>query len=104
MTLRGKIISHSKTVTLAATPEEISPAGVSLLTPSAVIQAKSSNTVACFIGDSASQDLELVPGASISIADLFNDETKLAVDLFEIFCKVGVNGEGINVLRTKVLS
>lgn len=105
MSLRGKIITHSRTITLAVTPESVAPSpGTSERTTDAVIQAKSGNTVACFIGDENNQDFELGPGAVIAISDLVHIGTELEFDLDEIFCKVGVNGEGVNILRTEVVS
>lgn len=105
MGLRGKIITHSRTIADTGTPESIAPTpGTSLLSSDAVVQAKLSNTVPCFIGGVGDQSFELAPGAVIGISDLFHVGTELKYDLDEIFCKVGVNGEGVNILRTKAVS
>ena len=112
----AKIISHSRVITLAATPESIAPSpGTPELSTEVVIQAKSTNAGDCFIGDNASQDFAISPGNHLPITDLFQTRVfatpgsnqvpvEIEFDLDKIFCKVGVNGEGVNVLRSELVT
>lgn len=105
MSLRAKIVTHERIITLAATPESLAPIpGTSKRSTDAVIQAKLTNTQSCFIGNNNAQLFELSPGTVISLSDLIHVGTEMEFDLDEIFCKVGVNGEGVNILRTEVVT
>lgn len=105
MSLRAKLVVHSRVITLAATPESIAPVpGTSEKSTDIVIQAKSGNAQSCFIGGVGAELFELPPGAVISFSDVFHTGSELEFDLDEIFCKVGVNGEGVNVLRTEIVT
>lgn len=101
--LQATIITESKVVTLAATPEAL--VSTSTFSSDIVIQAKTSNTQSIFVGPcSGSQDFELAIGAVISISDIMHVTTEIDIDLNKICLKVNVNGEGANVLFTKVVS
>ena len=105
MSLRAKLVVHSRVITLAVTPESIAPApGTSELSSDVIIQAKSTNTQPCLIGGEGNELFELPANAVISLSDVFHTERELEFDLDEIFCKVGADGEGVNVLRTEVVS
>ena len=98
---KADIVSTSKTVASAATPEALVAA--QLFSFDAVIQAKSTNTAIMTIGPcSGSQDFELAAGVAIAISDIFVNKVETAIDLNLICLDVGVNGEGANILHTVV--
>lgn len=100
---QANIVTVSKTVALAATPEALVAAQT--FSFDGVIQAKASNTVIARIGPcSGSQDFELAPGAVIAISDIFVNRKESYIDLNLICADVGVNGEGVNVLYTQVVN
>ena len=80
------LLAGQKTVAAAATPEALAGSTVSI---SVVVQAKSLNTKSLFVGNSTTQQVELLPGASVA----FN-----VTNLNQVFIKVQVNAEGVNYL------
>jgi hypothetical protein len=83
------LLAGQKSVALVATPEPVT--AIATAVKSVVIQAKSTNTAVCSVGNAAAQYHELYPGDAVSI-DID--------DLNKIYIKVSVNGEGINYLGT----
>lgn len=101
--LQATIITVSKTVTLAATPEPI--VATIIFSSNLFIQAKSANTQSAFVGPcSGSQNYELAPGAGLSLAEITHLGSAIDIDLNRICLKVSVNGEGANLLYTKIVS
>lgn len=101
--LQATLITLSKTVALAATPEAI--VATKTFSSDVVIQAKSTNTQSVFVGPcSGSQDFELLAGTTISISEVTHINTETDFDLNRICLKVNVNGEGANILLTKFVS
>ena len=80
------LLAGQKTVALATTPEALAASTVSV---SVMVQAKPANTKSVFLGTSANQFVELLPGQSVAF-DVTN--------LNQVFVKVGTNGEGVNYL------
>ncbi len=105
MALRGAIETYDKDVALAATPEDVAKAAESssIVTSDVVLKAKASNSQTIFLGDAIAQTWPLIPGEAISISDFLLKNQEAEFDLKNIFVKVGVNGEGFHMLRTKVV-
>lgn len=102
--LRGKLISHSKSVNTFSVPESLSPEGKSEYSADIILQAKFKNKGVCYIGNKDSQDYELQPGDFFNVAEIFHQGKELELDLNEIYCKVVMDGDGVNILRTEIVS
>jgi len=94
--MKLKIKSITKTVAATGTPEAISANKIT--TSNAKIKALTTNGGPVFIGDSASQDYPLAAGQELLLTDLFSKSGVDEVDLAEIYCKVGTNGNGVAVI------
>jgi len=80
------LLAGDKTVAAAATPEVL-VATSTLVKNSVIIQAKSTNTGAVYVGDATNQDVELNALDSVVV---------VCDNLNLIYIKVAVNGEGVN--------
>jgi len=101
--IHAVLISATKTVALAATPEPL--AGVGVFSDDLIVQAKTANTQPVFFGPcSGTQDIELAAGASIGISEITSVRSEVGIDLNKICLKVSVNGEAASILYTKVVS
>lgn len=97
--IQADVVTFSKTVAATATPEALSASN--LKSTNVIIQAKSTNTATALIGPcSGTQDVELAPGSSITVSNVIQNKGEQQVNLNSICLKVGVNGEGANVLYT----
>lgn len=105
MALNGVLETYDKDVAASGTPEDIakgSESGV-ILASDIVIKAKATNIGTIFLGDAASQTWPLIAGEAISISDFFRTSIEVEFDFKKAFIRVGTNGDGFHVLRTKVL-
>lgn len=92
MSYADTFIGGTKTVAAVATPEKL----VALSTPCFGVwigarvtsESVASNTKACFIGDSASQNIPITVANFEGVYIPINDAS-------EVYIKVGVNGEGV---------
>lgn len=101
--LHAVLITESKTVASSGTPEAIVAGAI--FSDDLVIQAKSSNTQPVFVGPcSGTQDIALPAGATLAISEITHIRTEQPVDLAKVCLKVGVNGEGANIMYTKIVT
>lgn len=94
--MKLKIKSIAKTVAATTTPEPIS--STRIITSNAKIKALTTNATPVLIGDETSQDYPLSAGQELLLTDLFSKSGVDEVDLSEIYCKVGTNGNGIAII------
>ncbi len=89
--------SFTKNVAASGTPEPLQQNR--LASDFIKIKAKSTNTKTVSIGDSSSQDFELAAGIELSLNEVLEKNGGCTtLDLAKIYCKVQVNGEGVEVL------
>lgn len=96
-----KIVSATKDIAAAATPEAIS--ATAILTSKVWIQCPAANTSDLLIGDATTRVYVVPKGTSIEIGNIDNERGTEEINLADIWVKAGTNGDDVNFLYvTKV--
>lgn len=95
--MKRKLKSLSKTVAASGTPERLSP--IKRSSTFIKIRALNTNTNPVFIGDESSQVFPLSAGQELPLSEILTASGGTdSLDLFDIFCRVTTNGEGVAII------